>query len=173
MEKIIEKRTVEEVREILKSFLSDLGIETIQEFDRGYDWGFWVKFGNFPLLIQSQKDTVYSIIALHISVTEAGAISRLNEIYDKNDAVTVFELTRAFSTPITGFSRIISQGKVTGYAVTKYIFPYHRGFTIEDFDSALQAVVSVGAVGVSYLKTIIQAVDLERPHNWKQGPEAG
>jgi hypothetical protein len=162
MEKVTEKRTAEEVKGILKEFLTDLEIEIVQEIDRGYDWGFWVKFGNFPLLIQNQKNAFYTVIVLHISVTSEAAITRLNEIYDTNDTTTAFELTRAFSTPITGFSRIIERGKVTGYAITKYVFPYHTGFTIEDFDSALQAVVSVGAVGVSYLKTIISEVDLDQ-----------
>jgi hypothetical protein len=161
MDSVTEKRTVAEVKEILKAFLSDLGIEIVHENDRGYDWGLWIKFGNFPLILQNQANTYYTIIALHISVTSEIAIKRLNEIYDTNDTHTAFELTRAFSTPITGFSRIIEGGRVTGYAVTKYIFPYHKGFTIEDFDTALQAVVSVGAVGVSYLNTIVGEVDLE------------
>jgi hypothetical protein len=161
MENITEKRTVQEVKSLLKTFLADLGIEIIQEVDRDQDWGFWVKFGNFPLIIQNQPNTVFTIIALHITVTSEIAIKRLNDIYDTNDTQTAFELTRAFSTPITGFSRIIERGKVTGYAVTKFIFPYHFGFSIEDFDAALQAVVSVGAVGVSYLKTIVSEVDLE------------
>ncbi|MDD1675872.1 MAG: hypothetical protein LUQ17_04205 [Methanomicrobiales archaeon] len=160
---ITEKRTVGEVKEILKAFLSDMGIEIIQEMERGYDWGFWVRFGNFPLLIQNQKDACYSVIVLHISVTDEASILRLNEMYDRNDAQAVFELTRAFTTPLTGFSRIVQRGKVTGFAVTKYIFPYHEGFSIEDFDAALQAVVSVGAVGVTYLKTIVHDMCLEHP----------
>lgn len=162
MENVTEKRTEGEVKAILQTFLSDLGIEIVQEIDHGSDWGFWIKFGNFPLIIQNQGRACYTIIALHISVTSELAIKRLNEIYDTNDARTVFELTRAFSTPITGFSRVIERGRVTGYAVTKYIFPYHSGFTIEDFDNALQAVVSVGAVGVSFLNTIVGEVDLEQ-----------
>jgi hypothetical protein len=171
MENVTEKRTTEEVKEILQAFLKDLGIEIVQEIDRGSDWGFWIKFGNFPLIIQNQASTFYTVIALHISVTSEIAVKRLNEIYDTNDTHTAFELTRAFSTPITGFSRIIERGRVTGYAITKYIFPYHPGFTIEDFDASLQAVVSVGAVGVSYLNTIVGEVDLERcPLNLQSPP---
>jgi hypothetical protein len=162
MENVIEKRTAAEVKTILKAFLSDLGIEIVQEIDRGLEWGFWIKFGNFPLIIQNQGHNVYTVIALHISVTSEVAIKRLNEVYDMNDTHTAFELTRAFSTPITGFSRVIERGRVTGYAITKYIFPYHAGFSIEDFDGALQAVVSVGAVGVSYLNTLVGPVDLEQ-----------
>ncbi|MDD1679020.1 MAG: hypothetical protein LUO93_07565 [Methanomicrobiales archaeon] len=161
MENVTEKRTVKEVKELLKVFLSDLGIEIVQEVDRGTEWGFWIRFGSFPLIIQNPPNASYTIIALHLSVTSEQAVKRLNEIYDTGDTHTVFELTRAFSTPITGFSRIIARGRVTGYAVTKYIFPYHAGFSIEDFDVALQAVVSVGALGVSYLKTLVSEVDLE------------
>jgi hypothetical protein len=173
MENVTEKRTAEEVKEILKTFLSDLGIEVVQEIDQGTEWGFWVKFGNFPLIIQNQDNAPYTVIALHISVTSEIAVKRLNEIYDTNDTRTAFELTRAFSTPITGFSRVIERGRVTGYAITKYVFPYHSGFNIEDFDLALQAVVSVGAVGVSYLNTIVGDVDLEQcPVNLRQPPTA-
>jgi len=165
MKLITDKRTVGEVKEILKSFLTDLGIQIIEEMDRGYDWGFWIKFGNFPLLIQNQKDVYYSVIALHLSVINEKAVARLNEMYEKNDTLAVFELNRAFTTPLTGFSRVIEHGSVTGYVITKYIFPYHPGFTIEDLDAALQAVVSAGCIGVSYLKTIVDEVALERPHS--------
>jgi hypothetical protein len=171
MENVTEKRTDEEVKAILKTFLTDLGIEIVQEVDRGSEWGFWIKFGNFPLIIQNQTNGSYTIIALHISVTSEIAIKRLNEIYDTNDTRTAFELTRAFSTPVTGFSRVIERGRVTGYAITKYIFPYHAGFSIEDFDMALQAVVSVGAIGVSFLNTIVGEVNLEQcPVNQKWPP---
>jgi hypothetical protein len=96
---ITEKRSTEEVKTILRAFLADLGIEIVNEDDQGPTWGFWVKFGNFPLIIQTQANVSYTIIVLHISVTNELAIKRLNQIYDTNDAKTAYELTCAFSTP--------------------------------------------------------------------------
>jgi hypothetical protein len=42
-----------------------------------------------------------------------------------------------------------------GFTVSKYIYPFHPGFSIRHLDAALQAVVSAGAMGILFLKTLL------------------
>jgi hypothetical protein len=154
MECITEKRTLAEAQDAIRCFLNDLGVQVVEEIDRPEFWGFWIRFGNFPILIENRKETYYFVVALQITLSPGRETERLNAIYENNDVKTIYELTRAFSSPMTGFSRIVLQGRVSGYAISKYIYPFHPGFSIEDLDEALQAIVSVGAVGVSFLKTL-------------------
>ncbi len=35
----------------------------------------------------------------------------------------------------------------------KSIYAFHEGFSIRDLDEAIQAVVSIGAVGITFLKS--------------------
>ena len=39
--------------------------------------------------------------------------------------------------------------------VSKYLYPFHPGFSIRDLDEALQAVTSAGAMGVMFLKSLL------------------
>ena len=92
------------------------------------NWGYWIRFGNFPVLIDHRAGMHYCVVAFQITLKEEGAIVHLNEFYDRNDAQFIFELHRAFSSPLTAFSRIIEQGRVIGFTVSKYIYPYHSDF---------------------------------------------
>ena len=49
--------------------------------------------------------------------------------------------------------RVIESGRVIGYTVMKSIYPFHDSFTIDSLDEAVQAVVSVGSVGITFLKS--------------------
>ncbi|HNJ81218.1 MAG TPA: hypothetical protein PLK38_06615, partial [Methanoregulaceae archaeon] len=79
---------------------------------------------------------------------------------ERNDAQFIYELTRAFSSPLTAFSRIIERGRVIGYTVSKNIYPYHPEFTLRTLDIALQAVVSTGAIGIAFLKWMARVLDV-------------
>lgn len=152
---VTRKRSIDEVKEILKSFLSDLGIQVVEEIDRPEYWGYWVRFGTFPLLIEHLRDSAFCTVGLQITIPKESEAEKLNALYTGGNTRAVYELTRAFSSPLTGFSRILEGGTVRGFAVSKLIFPFHPGFSIEDIDEALQAVVSTGAVGVAYLKIVL------------------
>ncbi|NYT07814.1 MAG: hypothetical protein GKC05_06130 [Methanomicrobiales archaeon] len=148
-------RAKDEAKSMVKDFLQAVGVEFVSEFDEHETWGFWVKFGEFPILIENPKGMMYVVVAFQITLSDSSAIAILNEFYAKQDNQAIFELTRIFTSPHTGFTRIIERGQVIGFTIMKNVYPYHPGFTVRDMDEALQAVVSVGDTGIAYLKALI------------------
>jgi hypothetical protein len=149
------KKTPDEAKAELKALLADLDLEEVKEFDEKDFWGFWVNFGSYPVLIENQKGMAFCVVAFQISLPPGEPVTKLNELYAKNDFKFIFELFSAFSSPVTGFSRIFENEKVVGFTVSKYIYPFHAGFSIRDLDEALQAVISSGALGVMFLKSLL------------------
>jgi hypothetical protein len=154
-------KTPEMVKRELKAYLQEIDVGEIQEFDDEKSWGFWVRFGEYPVLIENLKDTRYLMVALQVTLPAGEPVKRLTELYRRNDAKFSFEILSNFSSPVTGFSRIIDGGKVVGYTVSKYLYPFHQGFSIRNLDAALQAVVSVASVGVAFLKTLLGEWEME------------
>jgi hypothetical protein len=149
------KKSIDEAKAELKALLADLDLEEVKEFDEKDFWGFSVNFGSYPVLIENQKGTAYCVVAFQITLPPGEPVEKLNELYAKNDFTFIFELFRAFSSPLTGFSRTFEGEKITGFAVSKYIYPFHPGFSIRDLDEAFQAVISAGAMGVMFLKSLL------------------
>jgi hypothetical protein len=149
------KRTVDEVRADLEGFLSDLDVEEVEAYDEKDSWGFTMKFGSYPLLIDNEKGVSYCVVVFQVTVPGGDPTSKLNELYARDDFKFQYQLFGAFSSPVTGFSRIFEGDKVVGFTVSKYIYPFHPGFSIRHLDAALQAVVSAGAQGVMFLKSLL------------------
>lgn len=149
------KRTIDEAKADLKALLADLDLEEVKEFDEKDFWGFWVNFGSYPVLIENQRGMAFCVVAFQITLPPGEPAAKLNELYAKNDFKFIFELFSAFSSPVTGFSRIFEGEKIVGFTVSKYIYPFHPGFSIRDLDEALQAVISSGAMGVMFLKSLL------------------
>lgn len=158
-------KTEEEARSDLEQFLSDIDVAIVNRFDEGDFWGYWVKFGDFPILIENQRPKRFCVVAFQITLSEGPVVTHLNEYYARGDSSFIYELTQAFTSPLTGFSRIIEQGRVVGFTISRYIYPFYRDFSIKDLDRAIQAVVSQGAIGISFLKLAIGELRVER------GPE--
>lgn len=154
-------KSKEEVRALLEDYLPAVGVDILKQFDEDETWGFWVKFGEFPLLIENPKDTSYIVVAFQITLSDEAVIRKLNEFYVKQDHAFLFELTRIFTTPHSGFIRIIESGRVIGFTVLKNIYPFHPGFTIKDLDSALQNIVGAGDVGIAFLQSVMGKVSVD------------
>jgi hypothetical protein len=161
MNDVMDLRTDAETRVLLKTYLKSMDMEVIQECEKENNWGYWIKFGNYPVLIDHRGGTHYCIVAFQTTLRDEHAIVHLNEFYDKNDAQFIFELHRAFSSPLTAFSRIMERGRVIGYTVSKHIYPYHSEFNMRTLDIALQAVVSTGAIGIAFLKWMARVVEIK------------
>jgi len=149
------KKSIDEVKADLAGFLSELDVEELEEYDEKDSWGFLVKFGSYPLYIDNEKGTSYFIVGFQITLPAGDPVTKLNDLYAQNDFKFIFQLARAFSSPQTGFSRIFEGDKIVGYTISKYIYPFHPGFSIRHLDAALQAVVSTGAMGILFLKTLL------------------
>jgi hypothetical protein len=148
-------RSKDDVKTIMKNYLQAVGVDIDKEFDQEETWGFWVKFGEFPVLIENPSQTHFIVVAFQITFSDPASIKTLNELYDKENNKFIFELTRTLTASHTGFTRVIERGQVIGFTVMKNIYPFHEGFTIKDLDEALQSVVSSGTTGVAFLKFII------------------
>lgn len=143
------------VIEELRQYLNEIDVTIVSEFDEGDFRGFWIKFGDFPILLENQKGKAYFIVAFQITLPKGPESDTLNEYYEKKDPHFIFALTKAFTSPLTGFSRIIEGGKVVGFTLSRYIYPFYFDFSVKDLDRAIQAVVSQGSEGIAFLKTIL------------------
>jgi hypothetical protein len=161
----------EEARETLRQYLLSMDVEIAKEMEDQGNWGFWIRFGEFPILIDHRKGSHYCIVAFQITIPDEHAIGHLNEFYEKNDARFLFELTRAFTSVLTAYSRVMEGNRVVGFTVTKYIYPYHPEFTMRVLDTALQAVISTGAVGIAFLRMMVH--ELQVGHEKHTGPDTG
>jgi hypothetical protein len=45
----------DEVKAVLKEYLKAVDVEIVEEFDHPDTWGFLLKFGNFPILVQKPE----------------------------------------------------------------------------------------------------------------------
>jgi len=151
---VARKEDAEAINE-LRQYLQEIDVSIVKEFDEGEFRGFWVKFGDYPILIENQKGKWYFIVAFQITLPQGPEQDALNDYYEKKDQHFIFELTKAFTSPLTGFSRIMENGKVVGFTLSRYIYPFYHDFCVKDLDRALQAVVSQGAEGIAFLKTIL------------------
>jgi hypothetical protein len=147
--------TAEEVKALLSGFLRDLDVEKLESYDEQDSWGFTMRFGSYPLLIDNEKGIPYCVVVFQVTLPEGEPVSKLNELFARNDFKFQYELFSAFSSPVTGFSRIFEKDKIVGFTVSRYIYPFHPGFSIRHLDAALQAVVSAGALGVMFLKSLL------------------
>jgi len=143
----------EQVRDELKNYLQEMDLEITKEFDTDDICGFWTKFGDLPLLIENRKPLKYCMVALQITFSDETILKTLNDYYENKDNQFIFRLTQVLTSPQTSFVRVVEGGRVIGFTIMKSIYPFHEGFLIRDLDQAIQAVVSVGAVGIAFLKS--------------------
>lgn len=143
----------EQVRDELKNYLQEMDPEITKEFDTGDSWGFWIKFGDLPLLIENRKPLKYCVVALQITFSDETIVRTLNDYYKNEDHQFIFRLTQVLTSPQTSFVRVVESGRVIGFTLMRSIYPFHEGFSIRDLDQAIQAVVSIGAVGIAFLKS--------------------
>jgi hypothetical protein len=146
-------KPLEQVRAELKSYLQEMDLEITKEFDEDEFGGFWTKFGDFPLLIENRKPLKYYVVAFQITFSDETIIKALNDFYDKQDQQFIFRLTQVLTSPQTSFVRVVESGRVIGFTIMKSIYPFHESFSISNLDQAIQAVVSIGAVGIAFLKS--------------------
>lgn len=155
MDEPIEKRTEQEVRDLMHQYLREIDVAIVKEFDEKEFWGFWVKFGDFPILLENQRGKMFFLVAFQITLPEGPDVEELNGYYDRSDAKFLYELTKAFTSPLTSFSRILDSGRVVGFTVSRYIYPFYFDFSVKDLDRAIQAIVSQGAIGIAFIKAYL------------------
>jgi hypothetical protein len=154
-------KSIEQVKEDLKKYLQDMDLEITKDFDTDEICGFWTKFGNLPILIENRKPKKYCVVALQITFSDETIIKSLTGFYDKQDQQFIFRLTQVFTSPQTSFVRVVEGGRVIGFTIMKNIYAFHEGFSVHDLDEAIQAVVSIGSVGIAFLKSEMGQMNLD------------
>jgi hypothetical protein len=155
MDEPIQKRTEQEVGDLLRQYLREIDVTIAKEFNDKDFWGFWVKFGDFPILLENQRGKTFFLVAFQITLPEGPDVEELNGYYNRSDAKFLYELTKAFTSPLTSFSRILDSGRVVGFTVSRYIYPFYFDFSVKDLDRAIQAIVSQGAIGIAFIKAYL------------------
>jgi len=163
----------DQVREELKRCLQEMDLDITKEFDSEEFCGFWIRSGDFPILIENRKPLKYCMVAFQITFSDEAIIAALNDHYDKEDHGFIFRLTQVFTSPQTSFTRVVEKGRVIGFTVMKSIYPFHEGFSVRDLDAAIQAIVSVGDVGIAFMKSEMGPMALDHtPPRPVSEPEA-
>jgi hypothetical protein len=158
-----EPKSKEEVKTILKDYLRAAGVDIDKEFDQEGTWGFWVKFGEFPVLIENPNKTQFIVVAFQVTFSDPASIKTLNQLYEEEDTQSLFELTRTLTSSHTGYTRVMDRDRVIGFTLMKNIYPFHEGFIIKDLDEALQAVVNAGTTVVALLKFLTAQTEASEP----------
>ena len=143
----------DQVKSELKNYLQEMDLDITKEFDTDDICGFWIKFGDFPILIENQKPMKYCVVAFQITFSDETIVRALNDYYEKQDHRFIFRLTQVLTSTQTNFVRVVESGRVIGFTIMKSIYPFHEGFSVRDLDYAIQAVASVGDVGIAFLKS--------------------
>jgi hypothetical protein len=154
-------KSIDEVKSLLKQHLRGIGIEIAKEVEEGEFWAYWLNFGNLPVLIQHPPGSSYCVVSFQITLPDEEAIATLNHFYAENDTKFLYELAKAFVSPLTAFNRVFDDERVVGYTVSKLIYPYHPEFSMRNLDIALQAVVSVGFIGAAFLRYALKQHRIE------------
>jgi len=154
-------KSLEQVQAELKGFLREMDLEITKEFDNEDICGFWTKSGDFPLLVENRKPLHFYVIAFQITFSDETIIGNLNNYYETQDNPFIFRLTQVLTSPQTSFVRVVESGRVIGFTIMKSIYPFHEEFWIQHLDQAVQAVVSVGSVGIAFLKSEMGLIVLD------------
>lgn len=166
-------KTTNQVRQELRTWMQEMDLEITREFDTPDTCGFWVKSGDFPLLIENRKPLKYCVIAFQITFSDAAITRTVNDYYHRQDNRFIYRLTRALTTSQTSFVRVMEGGEVSGFTILRYLYPFHEGFSIRDLDSAVQAVVSAGDIGIAFLRAEMGPIALDHtPARPTVGPES-
>ena len=83
----------EQVRDELKRCLQEMDLEITKEFDTDDSCGFWIKFGDLPLLVENRKPLKYCVVALQITFSDETILKTLNDYYENEDHRFIFRLT--------------------------------------------------------------------------------
>jgi len=152
------------IKEKLKKWLLDTGREILKEVELDDRWGFVVKHGNFVIQLVHPKHLRFMLVGFIVQFPPE-VIAEIEEFCKdgKKKIELEFGLKSAISSPLTAYRILYNEKRIiVGFEISKKIFPFHEGFSIKDLDEAIQAVVSVGVLGLSYLEVVFGAKKIEQ-----------
>jgi len=149
--------TYEEIREKLKEYIRQTGREIIEEKDEEDKWFLAIKHGNFVVNLIHPKNQRRLVVVFAVEFPSE-VLSKIEKLRrDPRKRLQFdFGLRSALNSPTTAFRiEFDKKGNPKRYLITKNIFPFHEGFTIKELDEAIQAVVSIGLLGLDYLSSLL------------------
>lgn len=160
---MLAKKVIHETRAALKMMVEDSGRHVMDErFEKG-TWFLQIKHEPYTLyLIHEDQSRFMTIIFSGRVDEETGAL--LTKIFNDpgSGMQKFFGLKSVINNPLCGYRTNNKDNIFMGYDIQKRIFPFEEEFTIDDLDGACQVVISVGVLGIDYLKVISGGLKMEQ-----------
>ncbi len=149
-----------DVHDRIKVFLDILDDEVLKDFQDGDTWEIIVKRGYFIVSLRHKKDMPYADVVFPSPFKEEESLQKLNTFF--SNPKNMIRLLSYLTSPYTSFNLIKRDGRFGGFTVTTKLFPYEEGFSIQNLDHAIKAVVSAGALGFMYIQICAGDIPIEQ-----------
>lgn len=155
---------ITDIRRELIGNIKETGREVKNEIEDNDKWGLIIKHGTYIIQLVHPKDLKFMVITFHLQFPDEVIKSLKAIIVDPQKGVEFeFGLTSAINSPSTGYKLHKNEDNIiTGFVISKNIFPFHDGFTIADLDEAIQNIVSAGVLGLTFLQGILGVKKIEQ-----------
>ncbi len=161
---MIPQKEIDEVRNKLKRLLQDIGKKIIGEIKEENVWGFLVQHGGFSVALVAPKNIKIMLVQFNVRFSE-DVIRSISKIREDSRRRTEFDFgfKSSIISPMTGYKLILDDNEqITGFEIIKVVHPYHESFSVKDLEEAIQAVVSVGTLGLAFLESILGQYSFEQ-----------
>jgi len=152
---MISKREAEKGKAHIKQFLLELGGKILNENENDNLWSLTAQMGNFTVVFNHKAGLSSAVAIFPVNIQDEALLTPINVALNdpKKKAQFTLGLHSVLTTPVTTYSFNVTEGKFKGFSVVKTIFPFHSVFSIKELDSVLNAVISIGNLGIIYLQT--------------------
>ena len=148
----------------LRALISDTGREIIEEgIDKENDlWIVRMKHGTYVVLLLHPLKQKFVIIRFVFELEdEHKKILKENFLDPMKINEITYGLSSAISSPYTArtlrtFECENGQRLAIGFDVDAKTFPFDKAFSITHFDNAVQSVVSLGVLGITFMASLLQ-----------------
>ncbi len=154
-----------EIRNQIKEMIVDTDREILREIENEEYWILTIKHGSYIVNLIHPKRSKYMVVEFPFRIEDEKVLAIIKNILQDpmKGGQFFFSLKSAISSPTTAYRLHHSQdGNFIGFSILKRIFPFHENFTIKDLDESIQAVVSIGVLGLTFLSIIIGVKELEQ-----------
>lgn len=154
---MIPKREADKGKAQLKRFLQEMGAKISNENEKDDVWAINAQLGNFTVVFNYKfgMSSAIAIFPVNIPDSALAILTPINDVLNdpKRKAEFLFGLHSVLTSPVTTYSLNILGGKFHGFNVMKSMFITHSSFSIKELDSVVNAIISIGNLGILYLQS--------------------
>ena len=149
-----------DLHEKIKVYLDILNDTVLNDFVDGETWEIILKRGHFIVSLRHTKDMPFVEAVFPSPFKEEESLQKLDTFFA--NPKNMVRLLSYLTSPYTSFNLIKENGRFGGFTVTTKLFPYEEGFSIQNLDHAIKAVVSAGALGFMYIQICAGDIPIEQ-----------